>query len=195
MRRQGNTTEFMEQFSSRYERVSEMRRNGEHMTHEDDYLMLQARLQGHTHSDLDCELDRDPWEEYNKTDKHTSLEQKLSRKLNQYPRIDLHSRTPYLNETERHKGKEKDDPQKMLYERLAKEHKKSMASLYKWNQIKMEDEVKTFKRYLKLPMKLAYGKNPKKQRRIIDPTVKLEDFSEFDSKHCKDILKDDFEVF
>ena len=44
MRRQGNTTEFMEQFSSRYERVSEMRRNGEHMTHEDDYLMLQARL-------------------------------------------------------------------------------------------------------------------------------------------------------
>ena len=37
---------------------------------------------GHAHSDFDSERDGDPWDEYNKVDQFTSLENKLAKKLN-----------------------------------------------------------------------------------------------------------------
>ena len=59
----------------------------------------------------------------------------------------------------------------------------------------MEDEVKTYRRYLKLPKKIAFSKDPEKQSRIINTTYKLADYSSFSYENSKDVLKDDFEVF
>ena len=47
--------------------------------------------------------------------------------------MDLHSRIPYLNERDGAGKREKDNPQKILYDRVEKEHRKQMSSIYKWN--------------------------------------------------------------
>ena len=70
-----------------------------------------------------------------------------------------------------------------------------MAQIYKCKTFRMEDEVKTYKRYLKLPKKIAFSKDWDKQRRIIDPSYDRADYSNFNYENSKDILKDDFEVF
>ena len=114
---------------------------------------------GHAHSDFDSERDGDPWDEYNKVDRFTSLETKLGKKLNQFPHIDLHSRIPYLNDKQGKKDRKKEDPQQLLYKKVAKEHRKQMSIIHNCNQIKMSDEVKIFQRYLRLNKKLAFSKN------------------------------------
>ena len=43
----------------------------------------------------------------------------------------------------------------------------------------MNDEVKIFKRYLRLNKKLAYTKNWDKSKKIVDPTYKRSDYSDF----------------
>ena len=89
--------------------------------------------QGHGHSDFDSERDGNPWDEYNKVDRFTSLENKLGKKLNQYPHIDLHSRTPYLNDKQGKKDQKKEDPQQLLYKKVAKEHRKQMSIIHNCN--------------------------------------------------------------
>ena len=48
----------------------------------EDFLLALVKQQGHAHSDFDSELDKAPWDEYNKVDVPTSLESKLAKKLN-----------------------------------------------------------------------------------------------------------------
>ena len=55
---------------------------GYHMTTDEEELLRTWAEHGHAHSDHDSELDGDPWDEYNKVDKFTSLESKLAKKLN-----------------------------------------------------------------------------------------------------------------
>ena len=59
----------------------------------------------------------------------------------------------------------------------------------------MKDEVKIFQRYLRLNKKLAFSKNWDKQKRIIDPTYRRGDYSEFNYTNKKQALKDDMEAF
>lgn len=59
----------------------------------------------------------------------------------------------------------------------------------------MSEEVKLFQRYMRLNKKLAYGKNEKKQKRIVAPLFKREDYGTFDYSNGQNILKDDLEIF
>ena len=150
---------------------------------------------GHAHSDADSERDGDPWDEFNKTDKYTCLEKKLSKKINQFPHIDLHSRTPYLDDHKSKKQKKREDPKQILQKMVSKEHQRQMAQIHNCNQIKMGEEVKLFQRYLRLNKKLAFSKNWDKQRRIVEPMLRRHDYAEFDFSHSQDMLKADLAVF
>ena len=99
----------------------------------EDFLQGVLVKHGHGHSDFDSERDGNPWDEYNKVDRFTSLENKLGKKLNQYPHIDLHSRTPYLNDKQGKKDQKKEDPQQLLYKKVAKEHRKQMSIIHNCN--------------------------------------------------------------
>ena len=55
-----------------------------------------------------------------------------------------------------------------------------MAQIHRCQQINMNDEVKLFKRYLRLNKKLALSKNWDKQRRIVEPIFGRADYAEFD---------------
>ena len=60
-------------------------------------------------------------------DEYTYLEKKIAKKLNQFPHIDLHSKTPYLDDNKDKKNKKRDDPRQILHEMVTKEHRKHMA--------------------------------------------------------------------
>lgn len=72
----------MNEFNYGMTRLSTLKKQGVHVTEDAEFLMQSMSLKGHAHSDHDSEFDGDPWDEYNKTDRITSLEQKLSKKLN-----------------------------------------------------------------------------------------------------------------
>ena len=55
---------------------------------------------------------------------------------------------------------------------FTKEYLKKMAQIHKSTPIKMSEEVLLFQRYLRLNKKLAYSKNEKKQRRIVENIYK-----------------------
>ena len=90
----------------------------------DEQFLQRFVNQGHAHSDADDERDGNPWDELNKVDKMTSIEDKLAKKLNQFPYIDLHSRTPYLDDKDESKDKQRDDPKTLLHKQVCKEHRK-----------------------------------------------------------------------
>ena len=124
MRRQGTSAAFLEEFTQGMDRFRHLTKVQKGRISDKEAFVGAWLKQGHAHSDFDSERDGDPWDEYNKIDQFTSLETKLAKKLNQFPHIDLHSRTPYLNENQNHKSKNKEDPQKLLYKKVAKEHRK-----------------------------------------------------------------------
>ena len=126
-RRQGISEETIDKFGQGLERFRTLKKLGNTkkvLQNEDEFLSSVWVKQGHAHSDFDSERDGDPWDEYNKVDRFTSLEAKLAKKLNQYPHIDLHSKTPYLNDRSGKKDRKKEDPQQILYKKVAKEHRK-----------------------------------------------------------------------
>ena len=59
----------------------------------------------------------------------------------------------------------------------------------------MTDEVKLYKRYLRLNKKLALSKNWEKQRRIVEPIYGRSDYEKFDFVNHQEILQDDLAVF
>ena len=160
-RRQGISEDLIESFGKGLQKFNNLKKlSGRNQKMKNDDLFQGVWVKhGHAHSDFDSERDGDPWDEYNKVDRFTSLETKLAKKLNQFPHIDLHSRIPYLNDKQGKKDRKKEDPQQLLYKKVAKEHRKQMSIIHNCNQIKMSDEVKIFQRYLRLNKKLAFSKN------------------------------------
>ena len=77
----------------------------------DVFVQFQLR-RGHGHSDFDSDEDKNPWDEFNKTDTFTYLENKIAKKLHQYPEIELHSKIPWVDKDE--SGKKKEDPPTIL---------------------------------------------------------------------------------
>lgn len=55
-----------------------------------------------------------------------------------------------------------------------------MKKILSSDQIRMSEEVQLFQRYMRLNKKLAYGKNEKKQARIVNPLYKRNDYGTFD---------------
>ena len=108
MRRQGTTCQVIEEFSCRLDRFKTMRKLGGSITGAQGEIF--DKLTGHAHSDYDSERDGDPWDEYNKIDRFTSLDSKIGKKLNSFPHIDMHSRIPYVHDRNAASKKENKDP-------------------------------------------------------------------------------------
>ena len=116
---------------------------------------------GHGHSDFDSDEDQNPWDEYNKSNTVSYLERKIQDQFSQYPGINLNAKIPYLDRQEN--KTEKENPQTILQKQVKREYLKQMALVINSNEIKMDQEAKIFKRYLKMSKKLAYSIKTEKQ--------------------------------
>ena len=82
-RRQGISEDLMESFGKGLQKYNSLKKLGRTNKIKNDDLFQGVWVKhGHAHSDFDSERDGDPWDEYNKVDRFTSLETKLSKKLN-----------------------------------------------------------------------------------------------------------------
>ena len=70
-----------------------------------------------------------------------------------------------------------------------------MALVINSNDIKMDQEAKIFKRYLRLSKKLAYSIKTQKQVKNMEPLFSRADYSEFDHFHFKQSIAMDLDVF
>ena len=73
--------------------------------------------------------------------------------------------------------------------------KKMEYSIVGNSQINLKEEERIYKRFLKLPKKLAYGKDTSKAKKIVDPLFALSDYCDFDTYQMKLDLSSDFSVF
>jgi hypothetical protein len=85
----------------------------------------------------------------------------MNKKINQYPFIELHSRVPWLDKTAESKT-EREDPAMLLHKKVLKEYMREMEKQVKVETFNPQDEVQLYKRFLKMPKKLAYGKDHSK---------------------------------
>ena len=73
----------MQTYADEMAKLEDMKAAGGHITDSAEFLIRAMSFMGHhAHSDHDIEMDGDPWDEYNKVDRATSLEVKLQKKLN-----------------------------------------------------------------------------------------------------------------
>ena len=156
------------------------------------FLEYQVR-KGHGHSDFDSDEDLNPWDEYNKSNSVSYLERKIQDQFSLYPEINLSAKIPYLD---RQEGKaEKENPQFILQKQVKREYLKQMALVVNPSDIKMDEEAKIFKRYLRMSKKLAYSIKTQKQQKNMEPLFSRADYSEFDHFHFKQSIAMDLDVF
>ena len=118
------------------------------------FLEYQVR-KGHGHSDFDSDEDPNPWDEYNNSTKVSYLDKKVQDQFSVYPSLNINPKIPWLDRQEN--KVEKEDPQTILNKQVKRHYLKTMAQVMAPNEVKMDQEAKIYKRYLKLPKKLAYS--------------------------------------
>ena len=70
-----------------------------------------------------------------------------------------------------------------------------MGQNFNSNMFNMKEEEKVYNRFLRMPKKLAYGKDTSKSKRIIEPMYTAGDYHEFDHIQRKQEMEMDFEAF